>query len=176
MNTEQLRVDFPEIQKAVYRTALSLDSLLVNGIPFGVIHRTLANGLLEDCARSLLAELASLEQHAPHAPVSNQPKVSEVLAALRAKCQRLIELLTGLASFRTLPLQQLRAAVSQIPLLREECAQLLQELEVVFETPKRFYQSRPRHSTAAFDDFLANLQRLFEEEGAASSSVSGEAT
>jgi hypothetical protein len=168
MNPNQHPDEFPEVQAAIYRVALSLDSFLLNGIPYGVIRRDAFNGFLEQRASTLLAELASLEEHAPEAPVASQPKVREVLAALRAKCQQLIDLATGLGSFKTLPLQQLRATVAPIPLLRGECVQLLQELEACFRTPKPFYPSRPSHSAATVDDFLANLERLFEEEWAAS--------
>ena len=83
-------------------------------------------------------------------------------------CQQLIDLVTGLRTFRTLPIQQLRSAVSRIPILRAECVGRLQELEVCFETPKPFYPSRPSHSTAAVNDFLANLERLFADEWAVS--------
>jgi hypothetical protein len=168
MNTNQHQDDFPEVQGAIYRVALSLDSFLLNGIPYGVLQEAVFPGFLEKVAGNLLMPLASLEQHAPEAPGPSQTQVREVLAALRAKCQELIDLVTGLRSFRTLPLQQVRATISQVPLLRGKCAQLLQELEVCFKTPKPFYQFRPSHSTATVNDFLANLERMFEEERNAS--------
>jgi len=167
MNTNQDQDDFPEVEAAIYRVALSLDSFLLNGIPYGVVHGAVIPGFLEKTAENLLTPLASLEQHASEAPASSQAKVREVLAALRAKCQQLIDLVTGLSSFRTLPLPQLRVAISQVPLLRTECVQLIQELEVCFRTPKPFYESRPSHSTASMNAFLANLERMFEEERAA---------
>lgn len=105
MNTNQLQDDFPEVQAAIYGVALSLDSFLVNGIPYGVIHREFFNGFHEKTAGNLLRDLARLEAQALHAPIANQPKVTEALAVLRAKCQQLIDLLTGLTSFRTLPLE-----------------------------------------------------------------------
>lgn len=168
MNPKQLQDDFPEVQAAIYGVALSLDSFLLNGIPYGVIQRAVLPGFLEKTASNLLKDLAILEKHAPEAVPNKQTKVTEVLAALRTKCQELIELVTGLCSFRTLPQQQLRSALSQIPLLRGECVQLLQELEVCFRTPKPFYHSRPSHSTATVNDFLANLERMFDEERTAS--------
>jgi hypothetical protein len=168
MDTKQLQPDFPEIQAAIYRVALSLDSLLLNGIPVGVIHRDLFNGFLQKTASNLLAELARLEEEAPHAAATSQSRVTELLAGLRERCQKLIELVTSLGSFRTLPLPQLRSAVSQIPLLRGECVQRIEELEVCLRTPKPFYGSRPAHSTAAMNDFLANLERVFTEAWTAS--------
>src|SRR5437773_271153 len=113
MNSNQSQDDFPEVQAAIYRVALSLDSFLLNGIPYGVLQEAMFPGFLEKVAGNLLTPLASLEQHAPYAPPSSQSKVREILAALRGKCQQLIDLVTGLRSFRTLPLQQVRASVSQ---------------------------------------------------------------
>src|SRR5262249_50057071 len=113
-----------------------------------------------------LTELASLEQQASHALAVSQPKVTALLVSLRRKCQQLIDLVTGLSSFKTLPLEQLRTTVSQIPPLRGECVQVIQELEAWLRTPTPFYQSRPGHSTAAVDDFLANLERVFADEWA----------
>lgn len=144
---KQLPDDFPEVQGAIYGVALSLDAFLLNGIPYGVLQQAIGADFLQKTASNLLRELESLENQAPHAPVSNQPKVREVLATLQAKCQQLIDLAKELGSFRTLPLQQVRATVSRIPLLREECVQQLQELEACFRTPKPFYQSRPAYST-----------------------------
>ena len=164
MNTKQLPVDFPEVQGAIYGVALSLDALLLNGIQYGVLQRAVFNGFLQKTADNLLRDLASLEEQAPHAPATSQPQVSKALAALRAKCQQLIHLVTGLTSFRTLPLEQVRSTVRQIPILREACVQLLQELEGCFRVPKPFYQSRPSHSTATVNDFLTNLERAFAEE------------
>jgi hypothetical protein len=171
MNTEQLPIDVSEMQKAIYGVALSLDAFLVNGIPYGVLQRPVFPGFLEKTAGNLMRSLASLEEHVAHCPATNQSEVVEGLAALRASCQQLIQLTAGLSSFRTLSLQQLRSAVSQIPLLRGECVQRLQELEASFRTPKPFYQSRPSDSTAAVNAFCANLEQMFAEEWAVSNAA-----
>ncbi len=168
MNTKQFQEDFPEVQAAIYRVALSLDSFLLNGIPYGVIHRDILHGFLEKTAGNLLTELAKLEEHAPHAPAASQPKVTATLAALRAKCQQMIDLATELISFRNFSLEQLRSTVSQVPLLRGECVRLIQELEHCFQTPKPFYQSRPNYSTDTVNGFLSNLERMFTEDWTAS--------
>jgi hypothetical protein len=164
MNTKQDNEDFPEVQAAIYRVSLSLDSFLLNGIPYGAIHGDVFNGFLEKTATNLLTELATLDQQAPHAPVADQPKVREILAALRVKCQEVIDLVTGLRSFRNVPRQQWCADVSRIPLLRGECVRLIQEVERCFRTPKPFYSSLPGHSTAAVNAFLTNLERMFTDE------------
>jgi hypothetical protein len=174
MNTKQSSDDFPGVQAAIYGMAISLDAFLLNGIQFGVLQRAGGNGFLQKTASNLLRDLASLEEHGRQAPATSQPRVDEVLAALRATCQQVIDLVTGLSSFRTFPLQQLRATVSQITLLRGECVQRIQELEACFQTSRPFYQSRPGHSTAAVNDFLANLQQLFAEEWAAANADRGE--
>lgn len=164
MTTNQLQEDFPTIQGAIYGVALSLDSFLLNGIPIGVLHRDVFQGFLEKTASNLLRDLASLEEEARHTPTAEQAQVTEILTKLRAKCQQLIDLVAELTSFRTLPLEQLHAAVSQIPRLRDACVQQIQELEACFRTPKPFYQSRPADSTASVNGFLANLANVFTQE------------
>lgn len=173
MSTKPQLDDFPEIQAAIYRVALSLDSFLMNGIPFGVIQQDVLDGFLQKTATTLLSHVTALEGQVPHAPTGSQPEGTAILGALRAACHQLIARVTGLRSFRTLPVEQLRSTLLQIPLLRGECVQRIQELEACFETPKPFYSSRPDHSTAAVNDFLANLERLFAEERAVATADAG---
>ena len=163
MNTTQIPTDFPEVQAALYGVALSLDSFLLNGIPYGVLQEAMFPGFLDKVAGNLLRDLATLEQHAPDTAAASQAKVRGLLASLRAKCQQLIDFVNGLRSFAGLPLQELRSLVARVPLLRGECVRLIQELEACFHTPKPFYQSRPGHSTASVDDFLASLEQAFVE-------------
>jgi hypothetical protein len=172
MSAKPLQVDFPDIQAAIYRVALSLDAFLISGIPYGLLQHAARGGFLQKTASNLLGDVAALEEEAQQAP-ARQPEVTPVLAALRAKCQQLIDVVTGLNSFTALSLQELRATVAQIPLLRGECVQVLQELEAYFRTPKPFYSSRPSHSTAAVNDFLANLERVFTQEWVAAQPVEG---
>jgi hypothetical protein len=167
MTAKQVRVDFPEAQGAIYRVALSLDAFLVNGIQNGVLQRGVFPGFLEKTEQHIRRDLASLEEQARLVPGANQPQVTAILASLTTRCQQLTELVTGLSSFTDVPLQQLRSAVSQIPLARGECVRLIQELEACLRVPKPFYQSRPSHSTALVDDFLANLERAFVDAWAA---------
>jgi hypothetical protein len=148
--------------------ALSLDAFLLNGIQYGVLQRAVFPAFLGKTSSILLRDLTSLEDQAPQAPGGSQPKVTEVLAGLRAKCHQLIELIGGLSSFRTLPLQQVRVTVAQTLRLREECVQLIQELEGCFRTPKPFYSTRPSDSTATVTEFLGNLECVFTEEWTAS--------
>ncbi|HYV37643.1 MAG TPA: hypothetical protein VE988_18200 [Gemmataceae bacterium] len=159
MITKQLPGRLLELQDAIYRVALSLDAFLVNGIQYGLLQPIGTSHFLQKAASSLLRDLASLEEQASQAVDDN--KMTETLAALRTKCQQVVDLVVGLDSFRTLPLQQLRATVNQIPVIRGECAQLIQELEAAFQTPKPFYQPRPMHSAAGVSDFLADLEQAF---------------
>jgi hypothetical protein len=173
MNTRCLDNDSSKIQAAIYGVALSLDSFLLNGIPYGVLQRAIIPNFLEKTADNLLKDLAILEEFAPNGFAADHSKITAIMEALRAKCQRLIDAAMGLTSYTTMPFQQLRLALSQIPLLRKECVDLLQELEVRFRTPDPFYQSHPNHSAAAMDDFFANLVRLFEEERTTSTAGPG---
>ena len=152
-----------DIQAAIGRVALSLDAFLVNGIPNGVIHRAVFDGFLEKAAGNLLDHLTELEAQAQLFPVADRTKIIEILAALRAKVGQLIEKAGDLASFKSMPLQEVRFAVSQIAPLRAECVRLIEELEARFGTPRRFYQSRPAHTAASIDAFLAGLETVFVE-------------
>jgi hypothetical protein len=162
-----VKEDILAAKQEIYEVALSLDSFLIDGILYGVLPQAAFPGFLEKIAGNLLRDVASLEEQTPHAPHANQSKVGQVLATLRGKCQQLIDVVRGLSSFRTLPLEQLRATVAQIPPLREACVQHIQELEACFQIPKPFYPSRPPHARAAVDDFLANLEHLFTQEWSA---------
>jgi hypothetical protein len=167
MTTKQLPIDFPEVQAAIYGVALSLDAFLLNGVQYGVLQQATFPGFLEKTAGNLTRDLANLEKQVEKGPVAGQPRIAELLGALRTTCRQLIDLVTGLGSLRALSLEQVRSSVSLIPLLRGECVQLIQELEVSLGTPKPFYPSRPAHSSAAMTAFLANLERGFTEAWAA---------
>jgi hypothetical protein len=176
MATKQQQ-DFPPVQAAIYGVALSMDAFLLNGIQYGVLPQggvqpgTVPDGFLRKTASNLLRDLESLGKYAPEVAVSDQPKVRELLAALQGRCQQLIDVVIELSSFGTLSPTLLRSKVAQIPRLREECVQLIQELEGCLLTPKPFYQSRPDHSTVAVNNYLADLERIFAEELAGSSGV-----
>jgi hypothetical protein len=161
MQPKQLQDELLKVQDAIYGVALALDSFLVNGIQYGVLQGAVFPGFLKKTANSLLTALANLEQHASDAYES---KIREVQAGLQAKCQEIIDRVSALGGFRTLPHELLHETVSRILALREECVQLIQELEAAFQTPNQFYQTRPAHSSAMLDHFLGNLERLFEVE------------
>ena len=161
-------VYLPDAQAAIYGVALSVDAFIVNGIPYGVLQRAGFHGFLEKTAGNLQRDIAELEDHVPHVPVPSQTDVMESLEALKVSCRQLIDAVTELRSFRDLPLQEVRSKVGRIPLLRADCVQRIQELEGYHRTPKPFYPSRPAHSTAMVNDFLANLERLFVDEWHAS--------
>jgi hypothetical protein len=129
-----------------------------------VLQAATFNSFLPRAAGNLLRDVASLEEQSLRAAGTREPKVREALAALRRSCQQLIDLETGLSS--ALPLQQLKTVVSQLPTVRAECVQRIQELEAVCHTPQPFYQSRPSNSTVAVDNFLSDLERMFTEEWA----------
>jgi hypothetical protein len=164
MKTEQLPVDFPAVQAAIYGVALSLDAFLVNGILYGVLQQSLFPGFLRKTADDLMQELAALQDEARQSPGADQPGVAEVLAALQARCQEVVDLVTGLRSFKSLSPEQLAATLSRIPRLREACMQLIEDLERRLQTPHPFHQSRPADAKAAVDDFLMNLERVFAAE------------
>ncbi len=164
MIAKQPQDEFPTLQAAIYGVALSLDSFLLNGIAYGVLQRALFPGFLEKTADNLRRDLARLEEEVRVAPEANQPDVKACMVPLVERCRELIDLVTGLIPFRTQPHHQLRSQVLRIPLLRRECMDLVQQLEVCCRIPKPFYQSRPGQSTTAVHDFLANLPRLFDEE------------
>ena len=64
MNPNQDAANVPDVRAAVHRLALGLDSFLVNGLQYGVIHR-LGPDFLQDAARNLRSDLASLAELVP---------------------------------------------------------------------------------------------------------------
>ncbi len=174
MMTQQLPVDFPESQAALYGVALSLDAFLINGILYGVLQREMFPTFLETTAGNLMRDLARLEGQTTNAPISGQLRVEELLASLRVKCQQLVDLVSGLRAFRTLALDEVRSTVSLIAPLREDCVHLIEQLEARWGASRPFYQSRPAHSTAAVNDFLTDLEGTFAREWAAGNAHSQE--
>jgi hypothetical protein len=166
MKTNDYQDEFPEVQASVSRVALSLDSLLLNGISYGIIPRVGVNGFLEHVVGILQRDLTALDVQIAQAPAaSHQPRIKETLAALEARCQQLINMLTHLRSYNTFSREHLCSTLSQIPLLRAECVKLIRELEGLFSIPKSVYQSRQPQLTASVEAFLANLEQLFVSEG-----------
>jgi hypothetical protein len=163
MTAKQLSADFPPVQTGIYGVALALDALLMNGIQYGVLQQAVFPGFLQKTAGNLTRDLANLEAQLPHGAVAGGPRAAELLGALKARCQQLMDMVTGLTSFNALSLEEVRSIVSRIPPVRLECVQLIQELEACLGTPKPFYPSRPSHSTAAVKNFLAGLERVFAE-------------
>jgi len=164
MNTTQTRDHLSEIQAAIYGVALSLDSFVLNGITYGVLQRAIFAGFLEKTANNLSGEMAMLEDVAREIAASDERKAAAIVDELRAKGQELIDLVTTLTSFKSMPIQQLRLNLAQIPALRAECVRLLQDLEVRFQTSRPFYRSQANTAAPAMNDFLSNLERMFEDE------------
>ena len=170
MNTKQLEARSLDLQSAIYGVALSLDAFLVNGISYGILQRVVFDDFLQKTARNLLRDLETLKEQVEQTSV---PRAD--LAAIRARCQQIIDLVTGLRSFRSLPLPDVRLAVSQIPPLRSECVRLIEDLEAQLHTAKPFYPSRPELSAIAVDEFLSGLDRAFVDEWTASHSADASA-
>lgn len=160
-----------QLQEAVYRVALSLEAFFVNGIQYGVLRHSAFDGFLQKTSGNLLRDLASLEEQ--DARVS-QARLSDLLAALKTKCGQAIHLAAEMTSFRRMPLQQVRASVSQLQLLRQACVQGIEAMETRLGTAKPFYSSRPSHAAASVNGFLDHLERSFTEEWTAANGVAKE--
>lgn len=169
MSTTEPRLESSEVEAAIHRVALSLDAFLVNGLQYGALGRVTADGLLTKAAASLLTDLASLAEQVRQAAPDQAP-VAEGLAGLRAQCQHLVELVTGLKSFRTLPLEQVRGAAQRIVALRDTCAAHIRQLEISLRVPRSYSSSRPAIAAAAVERFLAGLEETFTREWADSRS------
>ena len=94
MATQQHQEVWSSAETAVSRVALSLDSLFVNGLLYGVIHGDAFNDFLQKPAEVLLRDVANLETKGAEASVTSG--VGELLSHLRAKCRQVIEHLTSL--------------------------------------------------------------------------------
>ncbi|MFO0964449.1 MAG: hypothetical protein U0793_02515 [Gemmataceae bacterium] len=150
-----------ELQGTIYRVALSLDALLLNGIHLGILQQA-AEGFVAKLANKLCDDLGDLEEGIQTA--GSDPMARAIFAALRAKCEELIHVVTEMASFRKWSLDQVHNDAASILSLRADCVELIQRLENHLGTPKAFYQSRPRQSTEDVDRFLAGLEQTFQEE------------
>ena len=159
-----------DLQSAIYGAALSLDAFLLNGIQFGLLPRIAFGDFLQQTAGNLLRDLDTLDEQTGQA-LKGEPEIPGVLSSIRSRCRMLIGLVMGLRSFRSLPLPEVRLAVSQIAPLRAQCVRLIEDLEACLDTSKPFYRSRPERSTEAIDDFLSKLEPAFVEEWTASNSV-----
>jgi hypothetical protein len=162
-DTARPPVEPQTLQAAIHRVALSLDSLLVNGLQYGVLQRPPIEGFLRGAADSLKRDVDALEEF-----VQDSPETAEFVAGLQEAGRQVAGEVEGLASFRGQPLEDVRSAVAQVLRLREECVRRIQQLEACLRTPKPFHVSRPPHSAAAVDAFLAGLGRAFTEEWSAS--------
>jgi len=147
MSTIPVQENLSPVQAAIYGLALSIDSLLLNGIQYGAILHVGGNGFLRERADKLLGDLAALEQ-----------EISAVPVDLPAKCRELLDGVTQLSSFRSLTRPELSSSVSRILMLREECVRLIQELELAVHSPRPFYLNRTADSTTAINRFLADLE------------------
>lgn len=152
-----------DVQNDIYRVALALDSLIVNGVQLGVIGASL-DGFIESQGEKLLKDVDALQDDLPHAAAGEQQEASATLDKMRAGCAELIDLLTRLKSFRSFSLTGLLAAVSQVSRYREEAIRLIGILENCFHTSRPFYANRSKEAAAAVDGFLADLPRIFEAE------------
>lgn len=148
MQTAHHPLDTLSIQSALHRVALSVDTLLVNGLPYGVLQPAAGEGFLQQVIDSLMADLASLDAQIGNASV----------APLRANIEELTRMARDLSSFRTQPLSLARWHLERIRFVRAACVQQIQQLETRFGIPKPFDQARPAHSAAAVEAFLAQLE------------------
>jgi hypothetical protein len=62
MHTDLQQNELSDVQRAIYRVALSLDSLFLNGVPYGVLNEDLSSGFLQKVATNLSLEVAGLER------------------------------------------------------------------------------------------------------------------
>ncbi len=154
----------PDVQADIYRLALSLDSLFVNGVQFGIFQPTLSNGLLEKLSGALLKDVETVHQDIRHAPPGEQHNLQATYEALRTELADLTDLVGRLVSFQLLALTDLRDAVSRLVCQREEGVRLINALETCFQTAQPFYATRSREASAAVERFVADLPRRFEAE------------
>ena len=164
METRDRNTGASEIQADIYRFALSLDSLLVNGIQYGVLQAGWYNGFVEKLSATLLNDLEVLGKHLPLAPVGEQQKASETIGEMRFEIACLIDLVVRLISFRSLSSAALLSALAALCRHRQETVRLIGDLEKCYHTPKPFYANRPHDATLNVDAFLAGLPAILEFE------------
>ena len=159
METKNTINDAPNNPVEISQLALSLDSLIVNGIQFGVFLGITPNDFVQNLSDRLLSDLEALDE--PLQTASDPRKAQDALLDLRAQLHRLIDLVTRLQSFRSMPLSELRSLVSQIPPLRHRCLNLIQDLDHCLNGPNPNYHRSSEPPGRS--DFFANLEALFDE-------------
>ncbi len=138
----------------VTRAALALDSLIVNGIQFGILNE-MAPRFLEKTSDELHVAVEVLcDATNAHHPDG----VKTLCEELRRTTQQLISLLGLLRTFRDMEPSQVRAACKEVRLLRDRIVNDIQDAEAMIERTDRFYDNRSIQSSAAIDYFLAELE------------------
>jgi hypothetical protein len=113
------------VQDALARLSLSVDSLLVNGIPLGVFQRTLFPTFLDKPIHSIFADLSLVEDQMREC---DQGAMSELTTPLRANCGQLVDLVRELRSFQSQSLDCVQQITSQILQTRNRCQELIHQL------------------------------------------------
>jgi hypothetical protein len=169
MESKQPANEILDIQNDIYRLALSADSLFINGIQFGVLG-SVAPGVAQKLADQLLADLATLETNAARISTGVHVQAAAPLTEIRTAVEKATAVVQLLSEFRSRPFDDIHGAVSQITSARDQIANGIQELERRLSTPKPFYESRPKESAAAIEEFVSALESALEREWKASNS------
>jgi len=163
MNTNQQTNGNSELQNAIWRVALSLDSLLLNGIPFCILSDTAPAGFMKKLANDLLGDVAALEacvqKLLPESPHASSVRITE----LRALVEQMFDAVTRLTMLASMMPTDVVTNAAQIDATRKQCIAKIEELEALSQISEPFYKTRSKDSAEAMDSFLANLEKALEE-------------
>jgi hypothetical protein len=151
------------LESAVYRVALDVDSLILNGVQLGLL-TSLAPGFLQDRMDDLRCDMAILSAELTKAGFERSHPSAAILEQLRLQIVDLMDRFAALRSFRSLHASELRAAAGKVRDARSQCVGLIEDLERSIHASRPFYSSRSIASTRAMDEFLAGLEKLLEAE------------
>lgn len=160
MVTNHYTVDVPQLEPAIHGVALSLDAFFINGLQYGVLQQDTFPGFLQKTADNLMRDLSNLEDLASQMEAADRGFIQGTLTLLRDRIQQLVESALHLMRFRALTLDEVRSTVSRILFFREECVNLVKDMEVQLQTEKPFYTVRKNASVL---DYLADYERLITE-------------
>lgn len=164
MAVKQLPIESSDLQNGISKVALSLDAFLINGIQYSVLVQAGLTGLLTKTASNLIRDLDALEELISHVPSINQGKALSLLENVKSTSQELIQLVTGLIPFRSIPVPQWLPHVAEITQLRDQCVQQITDLETCLQTGEAFYSSRSSDSTTSVEQFLGDLENFLMRE------------
>jgi hypothetical protein len=162
MNPNQQHDDPTVLRNAISRVALGLDSLLLNGIQYGVL-ASISPEMVRKLGDTLILDVYNLVNAVQIYPLVDASAALRVVADLPIAIKELIETIVCLAPLEAQSADEIHRAAMRIIALRGQCVLMVEKFEDQLNVSGRFYRSRPKDAAELMDRFLANLEKALEE-------------